>query len=97
MISLYASGSQPCLVRGTLNIRNKFGGTLASRNLRNKASCYTFQLKYSHFLKRIVKFKNLKRLAAHLEEAQGTLVCRGTRVEKHCSMLYFTFGNMTIV
>jgi len=32
-----ASGSQPFLVRGTLNIRNKFGGTLASRNLRNRA------------------------------------------------------------
>jgi hypothetical protein len=73
------------LVCGTLKIRNKFGDTLASTNLRNRASCYTFQLKYSHFLKRIVKFKDLKRLAAHLEEAHGTLVRRGTQVEKHCS------------
>jgi len=67
----------------SINIRNKFGGTLASRNLKNRASCYTFQLNYSHFLKRIVKFKNLKRLAAHLEEAHGILVRRGTPVEKH--------------
>jgi len=35
------------------------------------------------FMKRIVKFKKLKRLAAHLEEAHGTLVRRGTPVEKH--------------
>jgi len=37
------------------------------------------------FLKGIVKFKNLKRLPAHFEEAQGTLAHRGTLVEKHCS------------
>jgi len=37
------------------------------------------------FLKAIEKFKNLKRLLAHLEEAHGTLVRRGTPVEKHCS------------
>jgi len=35
-------------------------------------------------MKRIVKFKKLKRLAAHLEEAHGTPVRRGTPVEKYC-------------
>jgi len=34
-------------------------------------------------MERIVKFKKLKRLAAHLEEAHGILVRRGTPVEKH--------------
>jgi len=28
-----------------------------------------------------------KYLVAHLEEAHGTLMCRGTPVEKHCSRL----------
>jgi hypothetical protein len=27
---------------------------------------------------------NLKKLAAHMEEMYGTLLCRGTPVEKHC-------------
>jgi len=35
------------------------------------------------FFKVIIKFKNLKRLPAHLEEAHGTHVRRGTPVEKH--------------
>jgi len=39
--------------------------------------------------KRIVKVKTYK-LAAHLEVAHGTLVCRGTPVEKHCSRLINT-------
>ncbi len=38
--------------------------------------------------KRIVKLKTNK-LAAHLETTHGTLVCRGTPVEKHCSSYMF--------
>jgi len=32
-----------------------------------------------------VKIKGKIKLTAHLEEFKGTLLCRGTPVEKHCS------------
>ena len=58
----------------------KFGGTLNFLNKLNFPNCKQNLL---IFLKRIVKARP-KKLAALLEGAHGTLVCRGTPVEKHC-------------
>ncbi len=35
-----------------------------------------------------------KYLAAYLEEAHGTLMCRGTPVEKHCTTQTFLIGKL---
>jgi hypothetical protein len=80
------SGSQPFLARGTLNTRKNFAAHLYLKKLRKtwkRASFYKLQPKSPHFIVRIVKVRDQKELAAHLERAHGTLVCRGTPVEKH--------------
>ncbi len=57
--------------------QRKFSGTLVPKKF-----CKIFQ-KGHFFPKRIGKVR-AKNLAAHLEEAHGTQVCRDTPVEKHC-------------
>lgn len=85
--------SQPFLALGTPNNRNKFDRTLNLEISEIELHLINSNQNILIFLKRIIKFKNLKKLAAHLEEAHSTLHVTtthyGTPVEKHCLNLQY--------
>ncbi len=70
------SGSQPFVARGTLKSKKNFAAHLYLKNRK-------FYKKEDFFPKKIKGKVRKKNLAAHLEGAHGTLMCRGTPVEKH--------------
>ncbi len=72
------------LVHGTLICFQEFGGTLAENLTKILRKVLFFYMLCSVF----------QDLAAHLREFRGTLMCRGTPVEKHCSRVFFLLKYM---